>query len=127
MGLLPLGLISSRRELFQFISTFAMPVGLFFGRKCMFSKDRSLLLYLMFIVYHLQAYHSTLSAPNSLCKMALLSINTKFKGPAPPGGTTLSCRCIIRKNAKSYVFIDVLLKPIFSFLAQIIGIVCLFV
>nr|XP_058944022.1 actin-related protein 2/3 complex subunit 3-like [Pocillopora verrucosa] len=31
------------------------------------------------------AYHSSLSAPNSLCKMALLPINTKFKGPAPPG------------------------------------------
>lgn len=33
MGLLPLGLISSRRELFQFISTFAMPVGLFFWQE----------------------------------------------------------------------------------------------
>ena len=33
-----------------------------------------------------QAYHSSLSAPTSLCKMALLPLNTKFKGPAPQGG-----------------------------------------
>ena len=78
-------------------------------------KHRSLLPYLMFIVYHLQAYHSTLSAPNSLCKMALLPINTKFKGPAPPGGTMLSYCCVIRKNTKYYVFVDLLLKPISRF------------
>ncbi|XP_022108880.1 actin-related protein 2/3 complex subunit 3-like [Acanthaster planci] len=31
------------------------------------------------------AYHSSLSAPTSLGNMALLPINTKFKGPSPPG------------------------------------------
>jgi len=31
------------------------------------------------------AYHSALEAPTQLCKMALLPVNTKFKGPAPPG------------------------------------------
>ncbi|XP_065054485.1 actin-related protein 2/3 complex subunit 3-A-like [Rhopilema esculentum] len=30
------------------------------------------------------AYHSSLSGTTSICKMALLPINTKFKGPAPP-------------------------------------------
>lgn len=31
------------------------------------------------------AYHSNLSGPTSVCKMALLPLNTKFRGPAPPG------------------------------------------
>jgi len=31
------------------------------------------------------AYHSSLEAPNSVCKMALLPLNTKVRGPAPPG------------------------------------------
>ncbi len=31
------------------------------------------------------AYHSSFQAPTTLCKLALLPINTKFKGPAPPG------------------------------------------
>jgi actin related protein 2/3 complex subunit 3 len=31
------------------------------------------------------AYHSTLAAPKEVGNMALLPINTKFKGPAPPG------------------------------------------
>lgn len=31
------------------------------------------------------AYHSSLTAPTSMCKMSLLPINTKFRGPAPPG------------------------------------------
>ena len=31
------------------------------------------------------AYHSSLSSPKSLANMALLPLNTKFKGPAPPG------------------------------------------
>jgi len=31
------------------------------------------------------AYHSSLSAPTSVCKMALLPVNTKVRGPAPPG------------------------------------------
>ncbi|XP_033113506.1 actin-related protein 2/3 complex subunit 3-like isoform X2 [Anneissia japonica] len=31
------------------------------------------------------AYHSSLSAPKEICKMALLPINTKYRGPAPPG------------------------------------------
>lgn len=31
------------------------------------------------------AYHSDLTAPNSIGNMALLPINTKFRGPAPPG------------------------------------------
>lgn len=30
------------------------------------------------------AYHSSLTSTVSVCKMALLPINTKFKGPAPP-------------------------------------------
>ncbi|CAB3999397.1 actin-related 2 3 complex subunit 3-like [Paramuricea clavata] len=31
------------------------------------------------------AYHSSLTAPRSLGNMALLPLNTKFKGMAPPG------------------------------------------
>ena len=31
------------------------------------------------------AYHSSLDSPTIICKMALLPLNTKFKGPAPPG------------------------------------------
>lgn len=31
------------------------------------------------------AYHSSLEAPNQVVKMALLPLNTKFRGPAPPG------------------------------------------
>uniref|UniRef100_A0A7M5WRP1 Actin-related protein 2/3 complex subunit 3 n=1 Tax=Clytia hemisphaerica TaxID=252671 RepID=A0A7M5WRP1_9CNID len=31
------------------------------------------------------AYHSSLESPTQLCKMALLPVNSKFKGPAPPG------------------------------------------
>lgn len=31
------------------------------------------------------AYHSALEAPTTICKMALLPINTKYRGPAPPG------------------------------------------
>ncbi|XP_064620121.1 actin-related protein 2/3 complex subunit 3-like isoform X2 [Lineus longissimus] len=31
------------------------------------------------------AYHSNLSARSSACKVALLPLNTKYKGPAPPG------------------------------------------
>ena len=30
------------------------------------------------------AYHSSLESSVTLCKMALLPLNTKFKGPAPP-------------------------------------------
>lgn len=37
-GSLPLGLIQSRTELFQFISSFIMPVGLFFARKMHVNK-----------------------------------------------------------------------------------------
>jgi len=31
------------------------------------------------------AYHSSFDGPTQLCKMAVLPINTKFKGPASPG------------------------------------------
>ena len=31
------------------------------------------------------AYHSSLTGATQLCKMAVLPINTKFRGPAPPG------------------------------------------
>ncbi|KAJ7377284.1 Actin- protein 2/3 complex subunit 3 [Desmophyllum pertusum] len=31
------------------------------------------------------AYHSALTAPTSMCRMAILPVNTKYKGPAPPG------------------------------------------
>lgn len=31
------------------------------------------------------AYHSSLEAPRSIGNMALLPVNTKFRGPAPPG------------------------------------------
>lgn len=35
-------------------------------------------------IFYLQAYRSSLEAPTSVCKMALLPISTKFRGPAPP-------------------------------------------
>nr|ABL85457.1 actin related protein 2/3 complex subunit 3 [Suberites domuncula] len=31
------------------------------------------------------AYHSSLSGPNSLARMAILPVNTSYKGPAPKG------------------------------------------
>lgn len=114
----------SWRELFQFTSSFTMPVGALFYRKMHVCKEKKLLRYLMFIVYHLQAYHSTLSAPNSLCKMAILPINTKFKGPAPPGSKTLSYCCIICKIL-SMACLSMFCIDQFSRFGSDHGIVCL--
>lgn len=55
---------------------------------CYKGPQGSPLLYLMLIMFDLQAYHSALTAPTSMCRMAILPVNTKYKGPAPPGGTT---------------------------------------
>jgi len=54
------------------------------------------------------AYHSALSATNSICKMALLPVNTKFKGPAPPAPKDLAVDII--DEAISYFKANVFFK-----------------
>lgn len=123
-GSLPLGLTILERIVSVYFELYNAGRCPFFTVKCMFAKKKSFLRDLMFIVYHLQAYHSTLSAPNSLCKMALLPINTKFKGPAPPGCKTLSYCCIICKIL-SMACLSMFCVDQFSPFGSDHGIVCL--
>ena len=66
---------------------FKMPVSTFCWARMLDHTSRKLFTYLIVYLFDYKAYHSSLQAPNSIGNMALLPINTKFKGPAPPGGT----------------------------------------
>lgn len=68
----------------------AMPVSIFWFWK-QICAIRIPMQYFKVIFKPSQAYHSSLQASATIGNMALLPINTKFKGPAPPGGICFHC------------------------------------